>query len=263
MLAFYKWVTKHKTLAMWLFSAIEIFIYASLLYSIHCPMWAIYLVALVLMIINYMFAYSAQQLLLKKPLETLSRSGDPDPLFFITEELLTFKSSETNRELLLINHCVALRERGELQRVHDILTGINIDKHAGTPPYIKAVYYNNLADILDLLGDSAQADIWYAKMMQIYTDMPENRFKRALKNTVLLSSAEHCLRQGECNQALQLLRSVEHDGLQRSISVALLCARASLQMSERESARQHLQYIIANGNRLYAVTIAQELLNNL
>lgn len=263
MLPLNKWVAEHKMLALVLFSGIEIFVYSFFFYKLDFPLWSIILIDLLLIFINYMFVHSTQNVLLKKPLEALSKHGDPEPLFYATQELLTFKNTQSDRQLLLLNHCAALRELGELQKVQDILKAINIDKLSGTLPITKAVYYNNLSDIYGLMGDSSQAEIWYLKMMQIYRDMPENKFKKVFQNTAFIATAESYFRKGDDDQAVSMLKQIQTDDLSLKAEIALLYAKISLKQNDLACAKANLQYILDNGNRLYAVTIAQKMLDQL
>lgn len=258
-----KWVAKHQRLAWILFSAIEILVYAPLLYELGCPIGAIVLIALLLVSFNYLFVKSAILVLLKKPMEALTVHGDPEPLLHITEELVTFKLSEADHQVMQINYCVALRETGELQKAHDILTSINIDKCSGMPPVNKATYYNNLADIFNLLGDEAQAEIWQLKMLQIYHDMPENKFKSGLKHSMLLVSAENCIRHGDYSQAMLWLNQTEPTDLSKKTAIALLRAQLSLKTDDIEAAKRELNEIVRIGNKLYAVKIAEKMLSEL
>ena len=263
MTAINKWIAKHKTLTWVLLSVAEILAYTSWLLELGWPKWSIILVDAGLILLNYLFASTAPTQLQRKPLLALTKDGDPDPLLAITQELLTFRHPETYRQTLLINYCVALRERGELEKMCSILQSINIDKSPQTLPWIKVVYYNNLSDAYTLLGDDVQAQIWYEKMMQIYRDMPENKVKRSLENASILAQAEDCMRCGNYPRAMQLVTALKPEKLTEKMSVALLYAQIEIKKGNAEAARQSLHYVINTGNKLYAVKLAQKLLDEL
>lgn len=263
MTAINKWIAKHKTLTWVLLSVAEILGYTSWLLELGWPKWSIILVDVGLILLNYLFASTAPTQLQRKPLLALTKDGDPDPLLAITQELLTYRYPEAYRQTLLINYCVALRERGELEKMHGILQSINIDKSPQTPPWVKVVYYNNLSDACTLRGDDAQAQIWYEKMMQIYRDMPENRIKKSLENASLLAQAENSFRCDDYSSALRLINTIKPEKLTEKMSVALLRAQIEIKQNNTEAARQSLHYVIAAGNKLYAVKLAQALLDEL
>ena len=248
---------------MILFCLLVIPAYSWAFYTLSFPIWSIILINLIFVFINYIFIESIDTYLLKKPLEALSSHGHPEPLYFITRELLPFKRSEAQRQILLINHCVAMRELGALAEVRDTLMATNIDKVAGTLPMTKVVYYNNLSDIFSLLGDNAQAEIWYSKMMQIFNDMPENKFKKSLEQTVAMATAGNHFIKGEYSEALNILNQTKPDSLYSKVNAALIYAQINLKLNNIEEAKDKLNYIVANGNKLYAVKLAKEMLEKL
>lgn len=263
MSAFQKWVAMHKTPAFCLISAVEIVAYGSLLYLLSCPIWGLVLMAGFLLCFNYLFVHVAHAVVLKKPLDALSCQGDPEPLLHITAQLLTAKHHEADRQALLINHCVALRELGELQRAMELLSGLNIDKSAGAAPAIKVIYYHNLADLCDLLGDAAGAEIWLNKSLQIYNDMPDNKLKRGLKDVITLTTAEQLISQGQGDEAARLLQQLPTDQLTVRVSAALLRARICLLQNDRKTALLNLRDVVRCGNKLYAVRQAQQRIQEL
>lgn len=262
MTAFCKWTARHRLLAWVLFCGVEIPVFSVSLFLLSCPPFLIGLIAGILAVFNYLFVSAAPIYLQKQPLLTLSREGDPAPLLAITEELLTYRAAETDRQQWLINHCVALREMGEISRAHELLSDINIDKCTGTLPYIKVVYYNNRSDIHRLRGEDTEAEVWSAKAMQLYRDMPNNRYKRMLDDSLKLTSADSAFFKGDSAQALQLLYEVNADDLPKQTAVALLRARILLKEGKRISAREQLEHVIGIGKGLYAVKLARELLDS-
>lgn len=261
---FNKWVAKHKRLAWILFSLLEGIVCVGVLKRFGCPFWGLYLLVIFLVCFNFLFVHSAKGRLLKKPLLELTKNGDPKPLLDATQELLSFPNNALERQLFLIDHCVALREMGELQKVCDILSEIDIEQMPAVLTPVKVIYYNNLSDIWDLLGDSVRAETQHLRMLQIYEEMPENKKKRDLKHTVLLSSAESCFRNGEDSRALLLLEQIEKpEPLSKKVAVILLRAKLLVRANMLDEAKQGLREVIEIGNRLYAVQIAKRMLEDL
>lgn len=263
MKALSRWVTKNKLLAMILLCVSEIAIYSLFLHWLGAWGWLIVLFDLLLIFVNYAFVNSCINILLQEPIKIMNEACDPFPLFQETEALLSYKNSEKNKQVLLINYCVALRNMGGYQKVYELLSSVNIDKDAGMLPIYKVVYYNNLADACALLQKNEQADIWYAKMMQLYSDMKENKMKTALVPNILSAQASNLFRAGAYQQAIAVLDSIRPECLSQAIDNALLSARAFLKLEDKEKARERLLFVIANGNRLYAVVEAKALLNTL
>lgn len=261
MKAICKWCAKHQTLATILYAALVLPAGTYLLHDVGCPLWGIVLVDLVLLLISLSFSTSCLNRVMKDSFQSLYKDCDPAPALQTSSELLQYKQPESSRQVLLINYCVALREMGEYQKALDILSSINIDKCSGTLPVTKVTYYNNLSDIYDLLEDPAQSEIWYSKMMQIYKDMPNNSFKKALGSAVSSATAAHLYRIGNYEEVIPVLKQMKTEDLAHNIDSALLWAKTSLQLQDTQTAKKQLQYVIENGNRLYAVTVAQDMLD--
>jgi tetratricopeptide (TPR) repeat protein len=127
----------------------------------------------------------------------------------------------------------------------------------------KAIYYNNLADVCWLLGDNAAADIWCEKMLRIYQDMPQSKFRKHLDSTALISSAERSYRNEDYSMAMLTLNQAELKNTRAKVSAALLRAQIYIKAGNVENARKELDYVISNGNKCYDVTRAKEILNNI
>ena len=201
--------------------------------------------------------------LTKKPISELNDNCNPEPYFHITKELITYKLSYTDHLATLLDYCTTLMEMGELQKAYDILSGMNIDKKAGTPNIFKAIYYNNLASACYLLGDNASADIWCEKMLQIYRDMPKNKLKKMLDDSAIISSAEKSYRNGDYSGAMLTLNQAELKNKRAKVNASLLRAQIYIKAGNMENARKELDYVISNGNKCYDVTRAKEILNNI
>ena len=201
--------------------------------------------------------------LTKKPQSELFDNCDPEPYFNITKELLTYNLSYTDHLATLLDYCVTLRDMGGIQEAYDMLSVINIDKKASTPNVFKAIYYNNLADVCWLLGDNAAADIWCEKMLRIYQDMPQSKFRKHLDSAALISSAERSYRNEDYSMAMLTLNQAELKNTRAKVSAALLRAQIYIKAGNVENARKELDYVISNGNKCYDVTRAKEILNNI
>lgn len=254
------WVAKHKTLVWILLSAFEIPVYSDILSRISAPVWVIVLISIFILALNYFWVYAMQGRLLNGPLQAWSRDGDPKPLYEVTERVLTYRNPKSIRAVYLIDHAVALREMGELQRAHDILTVPDADSLA---PAVKVVYYNNLSDILDLLGCTEQAEEACLEMKRLYDALPETKQKQALKQTVSLALAKDLFRRQEYGEAMSVLAQIVLDNLPSRMDVYLLRGQIYLKSGETEKAKICLGETVRAGKGLYAVRIAQDLLDGL
>jgi tetratricopeptide (TPR) repeat protein len=259
-----KLLARNKRLAYFLIIIIEAIALGIILahFNITSSFLRIFLVVF-LATFTYLFVYTSPMYLVKKMQDEFNEKCNPEPFLHIIEELLSYKISEGERTNLLIDYCAPLCDMGEFQKAYDILTGINIDKKAGTPSVVKAVYYNNLAYACYMLGDNASADIWCEKMLQIYRDMPQNKFKKMLDDTSLISSAEKSYRNGDYSGAMILINQAELKHTRIKVNAALLRAQIYLKAENIENAKKELDYVISNGNKCYDVVRAKEILSEI
>ncbi len=256
----YKFMAKHRILLMILLIFIICPLYTYLLWILEAPLGLIVFLDLLFFFSIIVSVNNSVNYVLKKPLDELNNKCDPVPLLMETQELLNYKNTKVVRQVLLMNYCVALSEIGELQKNYDILKSINIDELSATLPIHKLVYYHNLSNACDSIGDAAQADIWYEKMMQIYNGMPENKFKKQVVPVVNQATAVAWYRKGDFNQALNILKCVQPNNLRQRISMSMLCAKIFIKLNDFDTARANLQFVIANGNKLFLVNEAHKLL---
>lgn len=259
----YRFAAKHKLLFSILSSVLLCLVYSVCLAYLGASWWLIVLPDLLICFVYFLYPSAAAGKLVDAAHKELQQNCDPEPLYLETKEQLTHKFSDADRQGLLINHCVALREMGQWQQAMDIMKTIHIDKHAGTLPYAKVIYYNNLSDLCELLGDNASADIWYEKSIQIYNDMPENRLRKLLDPSIPTLHAAFHYRNGRYAEAMVWAKQMPRGNRHRTVSYALNYGQIAIGLKDYENARKALQYAVANGNKTCAVQIAKKLLAEL
>lgn len=256
----YKFMAKHRIPSMILLVFIICPLYTYLLWSLEAPLGLIVFLNLLLFFSIIVSVNNSVNYVLKKPLDELNNKCDPLPLLMESQVLLNYKNTKVVGQVLLMNYSVALSEIGELQKNYDILKSINIDELSATLPIHKLVYYHNLSDACDSIGDAVQADIWYQKMMQIYNSMPDNKFKKQAVPVVNQATAVAWYRRGDFNQALNVLKCVQPNDLRQRVSMAMLCAQIFIKLNDFDTAKANLQFVVANGNKLFLVNEAHKLL---
>ena len=171
--------------------------------------------------------------------------------------------TKSNKLSITINHCAALGECGQLQEAYDTLRTIAIDTVPYATNQLKMIYYNNLYSICNVLGDDDQADFWLSKALGFYDTMPENKFKKALANLYFGLMAEKHYRNGNYDEAIKALDSREIKSLGSEIGNAYIRAQIAVKLGKTDEAKRLLEGIIAIGNKLYCVTLAKKLLNEI
>ena len=259
---FARWTAKHRTLAKVLFGTILCVCYSSLI-LLDVPLWVVAGIDLFVVLFVCLWADASILRLLQKPLQALDESCDPYPLLQETALQMTYGYKGVTEQANLINHAVALRCAGQYQQAWELLSAINIDRYSGTLPATKYVYYNNLDDLLTQMGRYPEAEVWYQKAVQIYQDMPDNKMKRQLQETVEAAAASAWFRRGEFGRAREALNAIHPEKLRNRVEHALLYAKCCLAEGNPESARQPLQFVIDWGNRHCAVQEARNLMSQL
>lgn len=258
-----RWAATHQTL---LFTG-SFVVFTLIAVCLACvwsmPTWLGVSIIIPPLVIIVIWISAAPILVMQEPLKVLNEQCDPYPLLQEIHAILPHKLPAQTRLTILINYCVGLHNVGNYQLAFDTLSSVHIDKTASMPPINKVVYYNNLTSICYLLQKHDEAAICYAKTLQIYNDLPENKLKKNLESALLSLRAEHHFYAGEYTQALELLNSIQPTCLLQEVSLSCQYAGIYMALGETDPARQKLQFILEKGNKLYAVATAEELLKQL
>ena len=256
-----RWIAKHRKLAKWLFGALLVGCY-SLLLVLGVPLWAVILIDLFVLLVNSAHIDKSYERLQKKSVQALEENCDPYPLLQETAEQMSYEPTGLMEQVIIINHALALREVGRYKDALELLNSINIDRYAGIFPNFRFVYYNNLTDVLTLLGNYPEAEVWYQKAVQIYQDMPENKLKQNLRPLVEAMAADAWFRRGEYEKTIECVNALYPSEAYNQINQAMLIARCYIALGQPEEARKPLEFVVAKGNRLHAVAQARAMLNN-
>lgn len=259
----YRWIANHTGLCRGiLFLGLTVFtIFASSFEYV--SFLSIYLVDLAIWFFAGRIIASAQGKLLQEPIELVDQQCDPYPLLEELEQQMARNGSNAQGQLTELNYAMALRTVGEDQKAASILENLNIDRFPSTSPFTKYIYYNNLSDVLFALDRVTEARIWHRKGVQIYNDLPESKMKQQLSETCQISLAEALYHEGEYSQALQTAAWIKCRSKRHLLDTALLAAKCHIALEEPEKAREKLQYVVDNGNKLHIVEEAKALLETL
>lgn len=258
--AFYRFCSKHRTLAKILMDLILCGGYSFILWWLHAPIWLYPILWLLLIFINHVAVDNFRNKLLMPAMKMLDDSCDPYPFLQELKLQASYPASESMRQFHQMNNALALRCTGKFEAALRMLKNINIDKSPATVNPIKFIYYNNLADIHHLLDQYDEADVWNEKAQQIWRDLPENKQKKILSVSARAADAEALFRKGEYAETMVLLDQINFPTLRGRVEMALLYARCALQTGDVETAKTKLQFILLNGNRLFCVEEARKIL---
>lgn len=259
----YRWVADHTGLCRFcLFLALGVFtFYAATLE--HTSFLSIYLLDLAIWFFAGRLIAMAPIKLMEEPTAICEQQCDPYPLLEEMKSMMARKQNGPQQQLMEINYAMALRMVGENYKCAEILENTHIDRYPGTSPYTKFIYYNNLADVFFCLERTLEAQIWHRKALQIYDDLPEGKLKQQITQAAQLSEAQALYYEKDYDSALRKAAKINCQSRRHLLDTALLAAKCHIALEEPEKAREKLQYIIDNGNKLHIVEESKELLNSL
>lgn len=193
---------------------------------------------------------------------------DPEPLFLWAEEEITYWSHSRFREkqknyvdVYRLRQVEALTALGRYSQAQAIHNGMD-PRVMGTQS--RVVYYAASATLYLNLGKYSQAEEAQKQVQNLLEQ--DKKLKPFVREDVweinqLILSIANGETQGVHENLTALLDKTETE----YIRVILHCTLGKLYIQEKryEKAREHLEYVAAHGNKLYARTEAEELLRTL
>jgi len=255
---FLKWVGKNRVLAQILLSVFLVVVMTLLIRNV----FHLLLTVFCALFCSYVLVESALLYRMNKALIQL-REGNPAPMLEAGEALLECRLSAPNRLVAVLNYCVALREHHRYEEALEMLLALDVEKAPnGVNPINKFVYYNNLADLYQLLGEESSQEIYAEKAIRIYNELLSGRIKKLYEKDFHCMTAVQLYYKGEYAQALEYLLPLSNV-LPTAMEGALWVAKILIAQGKTEKAKEYLHYVIENGKQLDAVRRARELLSSL
>jgi tetratricopeptide (TPR) repeat protein len=259
----YRWCAKHGRLVMFLWAVPISAIFWSYFLYLELPIWIVILFTLFMIITAWGFVNSCARQLLLRAEKSLREQCDPYPLLKETEDQLSYNRSQTYKQILLIDYCLALRNIGEYKKVLEQLETINIDKYAGTLPINKLVYYNNLTDIYLCMNALEKAEIWHNKSLQLLNDLKNKKQKKMFSTIIRHNSAEIAYYKQDYDKSFEILNNITETNMRDAVYKALFFAKIYIAQGKIDEAKLRLQFVVENGNKLIDMQIAKDLLANI
>ncbi len=223
--------------------------------------WVYAIFFMLFAVISFGLVSSASEKLLKKAEKALVNSCDPTLLAEETAEHLKYIKHGLSRQILVLNHAVALSYIGEKEKVVELLIAEDIEKFSFFSPYanyVKTVYYSNLSQAYSELGDLENASVYYGKAFLYAKKNGSTRTKE-----MIFSSACELLRKKEYEKALVLLKSFKKETPLDKVCLAMLGARICLATGEKDKAREGFLYVTEHANKLYIAEKARKMLKSI
>jgi tetratricopeptide (TPR) repeat protein len=199
-----------------------------------------------------------------KPLvEALDIERDPYPLLEESEYLLAKLKKGLPYLTNIINYSAGLVETGQFEKALAVLQAIDFSKAPKRPPQTMFIYYNNLCAACNEIGYKDQASVYYSKALSSYAMIKSEAVKKQLKNSITFNTVEEHLRNEEYPAADKVLSSFMPNPGKQTVDAEMLRAKVHIGLGEPEKAKEHLTFVIENGNKLNVVNQAKEILASL
>ena len=252
------WIARHKLLAFLLLVPTTTLSMWYIFAALETPKIVLSVFLIVWFLIFSIGIWGIEIVLLDKPAKAFDEICDPVSYYEIITTLLSYKPKTNQKNLLLINYSSALCGMGEYEKAFEILKEINIDLIINLD--VKLVYYYNLAVLCDRLGKTDEAVIWYQKVIDIYNAFKESKTKNRYTSSCDTAIAKIAVIGGEYERALEIFEKINASCKREKVGISLSSAKLYLKLNNIEKAKEKLNYVIVNGNKLYAVTEAKQLL---
>lgn len=199
----------------------------------------------------------------RRALKILTEQCDPFPLLKEMQDQVSHGYAQPLDTVLRIDLAVALFNCGSEQTALDVMRLIPVETTKKLSPIHKALYYYNLAFFRMETGDFEGSEEAYRRFGEIAVGKVRKAFMKKYPEIFEMSEAEHLYRMGDYAAALEKARRIRHKSASAKVGGALFCARCAIALGDRNAARQDLNFVIENGNRLSEVDKAWKLLMNM
>ena len=260
-----RFVSLHRRLIM---ISLSIFIAISNVFLLHrYPDFSVVLlifIDLLFIIITSWLLYNCFTSLFSKPIAELNNKCDPYPLIEESEKHLKANYSVLDKFIFTVNYSAALKASGQYNKALDVLLSIDAEADAMKKlQHFKASYYYRLTELCVILDKKAQADFAYSKFLELIPQIKNEKFRKSIETEVVNGEALSAYRKGDYQTVIQILDNFVFNAFSAQVASSLTCAKAYLALGDTEKAKEKLEFVIENGNKLHCVTEAQEMLSNL
>lgn len=260
---FARWCLKHETVAKLLLTTPVVLIYSLLFFLLEASLATIIIIDIIVALLSFLSISSQKAVCLNAAVKRMNDECDPHALLDEIEFQRKYVKSKTYRQTLDIDYCTAISELGEYRRAVALSREINIDQLSGTLPVTKAIYYQNLAYYLIKCGEVDEAEIWLKKAKDIYSIIKNKKQKEAFEDAFRSTDAELEYTKGNYTRAAELLTVAKPKTRIQAVLSAFLWARVHIAMGQTSAARNDLDFVIRNGNKLACVLEATDIFNSL
>lgn len=258
---FFKFIAKHRFISFVIISAVVCGLYSGLLYLSHVHFILMLILDLLLLFLIFIFVELSFVIVLKKPLEELNNKCDPYPILEALKWLLSIKLSNYSVHLIKLQYSNALNAIREMQEAYDVVSSINVEEIHSDLTRLR--YYESLFIANLNVGKKEKLADCLSEYKQVYSNIKSERAKKAASSGLYYLESLLLRENKDYRKALEILDRCESNTLYSMVVKAHQSGKLYLDLDEKEKAKEMLDFVINNGNKLFVVDDARELLSNI
>lgn len=256
-----RWIAKHAWL-VYILSFVLVFLFAMVAVNGCDGPWIllVYVGMIVWILISARFVFSRSNVLLKKPMEILVNDCDPYPFLEEVRRQCDYPGNSHVKHQRIVNEAVGLRETGEYTKAYTLLASARNEMVLKANPINQAVYYSEMANLCFKQMNLEEMEAWHRELMTAYSKIKGEKYRQYLAPVMVSHAAAYHFVRKEYEQYLQVLEARPATTLRDRVIRSMSMANYHMSIGETEKAKERLRFVIENGNKLYIVTEAKELL---
>ena len=194
---------------------------------------------------------------------TLEAGCDPYPLLEETEYMISKAKKGLPYFQVTLNYSTALMATGQYKKALSVLQGLDFTKIPTLPHHNMFVYYNNLRTACAANKQWEQMEIYQSKAEASYACIKKQAFKKKLSDPMSHYQISQYIQEKKYDEAEEALSAFIPKRGREAVMTAMTLTVIHIGRGETEQAKEQLRYIIENGNKLYVVTEARQMLETL
>ena len=257
-----RWIAKHAWFVYLLLSiticfGIFSFVYDFLGFVIGC-LWVF---ACSLIIVRFVF--SRRNVLMKEPLAVLLNQCDPYPWLEEVQRQRNYPGNYNLKFQRCVYEAMALRETGEYEQAYDLLRPLQKTALSKAHPTSQTMYCAEIYYLASKLGKMSELEDWHTKVVDAYEKLELISHRKQLALSMAAHMVRYYMVRQEYDAFIQELEAIPVRTLREQVVYAMNMACYYVAVDELENAKKELDFVIANGNKLYIVTEAKVLLEKI
>ncbi len=224
-----------------------------------------FLLTLMMLFIVLSSSIYCMHMITRQKLLQLVNECDPYPL--LTEMTNLFSRTKTNSNDTFLQMCLssALSNTGDFRQAISVLHTIELAKYSTKTPYNKALVYFSLSELYTLINEADQAVAYFEMANNVSAHVTRSEMKVQLKKISAGVGTAIQIMQGNFDAAeMMIAENIDYYQYNSSkVTLNYLLAAIYRGQGKMHEAVQSLQDVIDHGNKLFVVTLAQKMLEEI